>query len=178
MVFALAVPLEALLLESWEGTGVLGIGDSQGPWTRMKEAPKDLTVAFSPLHASDGDFSLAIRTPGGWVQALSNTVNFTDAVPHLSLRQAIASRGMLSVDVFTDESLGEARVTLLMLGSKMLYTSLQGETFRCGDAHVLRFMIDNKVAANLKNDDDWFQFIFVLQSSGAGTIYLDNLRIE
>jgi hypothetical protein len=179
LLLASTSPLHALLIESWENTGLEGVGDCQGPWTRMKEAPRGVTISFSTEHATDGNYSLAIYTPGGWVQALSNTVNFTDALPDMSLRQAMASRSMISFDVYADKSLGEASITLLLLGVDMPYTTLNADqTLRCGGSHVARFRIPQNTSEALRRNDEWFQIFFIIKSTGAGTVYLDNLRIE
>lgn len=178
LLFAiLALPARATLIESWENTGLAGAGNCQGPWTRMKEAPKDLRIDFSREHATYGDYCLAIYTPGGIVQALSNTVNFTDAVKNRSLRQVLGSSIILSFDVYVEKSMGDTRINLNFLGSNMRQTQVIGDTLHPGK-NVARFTIDQTLSAALRSDDDWFQFFFTIESSGPGTVYLDYLRIE
>jgi len=168
----------ALLVESWENTGYAGIGDSKGPWMRYEKAPEDMSVAFSNKHASEGNYSLAITTKGGWAQAIINNDNCTSALGENSLRKAMHKKLMISVDVYAEESLQWAELDIAMMGNGMEWTQLTTTPMRVGKVTTLRYLTDAKMVDQLGAKNEWFQFIIIVNSKGPGTVYLDNLRFD
>ncbi|MFA5257365.1 MAG: hypothetical protein WC360_04385 [Opitutales bacterium] len=168
----------ATLLDSWENDGFAGIGDATGPWMRHDKAPAGMTFVFSNKHASEGEYSLAVTTPGGWTRAMINTGNRTLALGDASLRRVMSDKLMISIDVYADESLISGTIDMVMIGNGMDWTQCGGDPLRCGGSITLRYLITPETAARLALDNEWFQFIIIIDSKGPGTLYLDNLRAE
>lgn len=171
--------VRAVLLESWENIGLAGYNNQEGPWTRAAQAPANLELSFSELHATQGKYSLAIKTWGGWTQTVLNGDNYTYTLgDEISLRDAFEDKLMLAIDVYCDRSVEWAQMHIALQGEGLEWTQLAGYDLRPGRSRTIRYLIPDAAAEKIKASDGWFNVIFIINSNKPGCIYLDRFRAE
>jgi len=180
VIFALCLCSQAgaMLLDSWENDGVAGIGEASGPWMKDVKAPESMTLAFSDKHVTEGNYSLAITTKGGWAHAISNSTDHTISLGDYGLRRALTNKLMISIDVFADASLEWATMDVVMSGSGINWIQLETKPMIPGDKTTLRYVTDPAIAEQLEQENTQFKLTLTINSKGPGTIYLDNFRAD
>ncbi|MFA5257364.1 MAG: hypothetical protein WC360_04380 [Opitutales bacterium] len=178
LFLCLGAPACAMLLESWENDGFAGIGSATGPWMKDSKAPAGMTFAFSNKHVTEGEYSLAITTPGGWTQAISDSEDRTICLGDYGLRRAMTNKLMISIDVFADASIEWATMDVVMSGSGIKWIQLETKPMIPGDKITLRYVTDPVIAEQLDQENTQFKLTLIINSKGPGTIFLDNFRAD
>jgi hypothetical protein len=165
------------LIESWEGSGVNGLGGNKGRWEVSDKVKQGISLSYSGKHATNGRYAIKIDTQGGWSQVLLYTENSTNLHRNPMLHELLSGKLTLNLDVYTAEKLAWSKVEIAIQGNALPWTQLGTNSLLPGPTSV-KYLIPPKVSAAMKNCDEWFQIIIIVNTSGAGTVYIDNLSCE
>ena len=119
-----------------------------------------------------------MTTPGGWNTVLIDDANFTLDLGDKELRAALGERLTIAMDVYSDKSIGWGIICIAMQGNGMAWTQLTSDALHPGDKMTVRFLISPEMNAAFNIPNKWFQFMISMNTTGAGTLYFDNLRAE
>jgi hypothetical protein len=166
------------LLESWENTGVEGVNEQLGgPWVISEKLLSGIKLSYSTRHATNGDYSLAVHTPGGWSQIIMCGENSTSPLRKSQWHEILAGKLTVNLDVYFDDNLEWSKVEIAVQGNSLPWTQLSTNSLSPGATSV-KYLIPPKVSAAFENCDEWFQLIIMVNTSGPGTVYIDNLSVE